>query len=300
MSEMQKVTFEKVSAAALEMLSTGVKPSVRRVLDVTGGKTEVVASFLRDFNDKRDHEISKMADELGSSAIAGLLATEIQNVVDRKTLSLTEIIDRQKVDIAELVELLDVSEKSALHRVEMADATRDKTTREAHEKIKSAERAKEEMRSELLKIKNDSEAQVASAERRADALVEAANEQKQKFELEVISLREQVNQLAIDHAKREMELSESKERKERLANAQIELANKNTNVVQLETEKKAFERDIGRLEKELQDVKGRELDFNKSQFQLVELQKQLSQSQNDLSQAQREINTLTQMLPLKK
>ena len=87
-----KVSFERVSSVALDMITNGVKVTIRGVLNITGGKTETVSGYIKDFNDKRDAEILKMADELGSGAIASLLANEIQIIVDRKTKSLSDIV----------------------------------------------------------------------------------------------------------------------------------------------------------------------------------------------------------------
>ncbi len=68
------VTFDQVEKVASEMMAKGIKPTVRGLMQVIGGKTETVTKYLRDFNDKRDAEVSRMADELGSSEIAKLLA----------------------------------------------------------------------------------------------------------------------------------------------------------------------------------------------------------------------------------
>ncbi len=123
MADSTGVNYEQVSSVVLDMLSSGVKPTVRGVIKITGGKTETVSGLLRDFHDKRDAEVSKMADELGSGSIASLLANEIQIVVDRKTKALTKIVDRQKEQIAEMIELLDEKKESdCKHRIELAEA----------------------------------------------------------------------------------------------------------------------------------------------------------------------------------
>lgn len=70
------------------MTSNGIKPSVRSVMQLTGGKTGIVSGFLRDFHDKKDAEISAMTDELLSTDIAKILAS----AVDRKTASLTTFL----------------------------------------------------------------------------------------------------------------------------------------------------------------------------------------------------------------
>nr|AKN38538.1 hypothetical protein [Vibrio tasmaniensis] len=112
MAEQSGVTFEQVSKAATAMLTQGTKPSVRNVMQVTGGKTETVSKLLRDFHDKRNAEVIKMADELGSSKIAELLADEMQSVVERKTASLQQMISDQKAQLDEAIELLEEKKKT--------------------------------------------------------------------------------------------------------------------------------------------------------------------------------------------
>lgn len=307
MSDTKGITFEQVSKVALEMIANGVKPTVRSVLNLTGGKTETVAGFLRDFHDKRDHEVSKMADELGSSAIASLLANEVQSVVDRKTKSIHEIVERQKEQLAEMIELLDQKESECNHKVELIEAKSAQAINEAQDKVKSfserikeAELAKEQAESALLKTQSESIAQVDAAEKKASALVEAANNQINKAESETATLRQQVKELSIDQAKREIEQAELVQLKEKVNQLQIELAEQKTSVVQLKTENQNFTKDTKRLERDLINAKETELNLSKAQGQLVELQKQLSQAQRDLSQAEREISSLSQALTSKK
>ena len=138
MADSTGVNYEQVSSVVLDMLSSGVKPTVRGVIKITGGKTETVSGLLRDFHDKRDAEVSKMADELGSGSIASLLANEIQIVVDRKTKALTKIVDRQKEQIAEMIELLDEKESDCKHRIELAEAQSKTAIDDAIEKTKVA------------------------------------------------------------------------------------------------------------------------------------------------------------------
>ena len=112
MKVQNSVTFEDVAKAASSMLTQGITPSVRGVIAVTGGKTETVSMYLRDFFDKRNAEVIRMADELGSTAIAKLLASEMQTVVDRKTAQLQGIIKEQKDQLNEVIELLNNKDKS--------------------------------------------------------------------------------------------------------------------------------------------------------------------------------------------
>ncbi|OES24458.1 hypothetical protein [Alteromonas macleodii] len=78
------VSFEDVENVANNMLTKGLTPSVNAIMDVTGGRRENVAGFLRDFWDKRDETTAKIADEIGSSEIGKLLAAEMHTIVLRR------------------------------------------------------------------------------------------------------------------------------------------------------------------------------------------------------------------------
>lgn len=319
------ITYNQVSSVALDMLASGVKPTVRGVLKVTGGKTETVSGFLRDFHDKRDAEISKMADELGSSAIASLLASEIQVVVDRSTKSLTEIVERQKEQIAEMIELLDEKEVECNHRVELAEAKSVQSINESNEKAKisnerieianttkiKAEQALTEIqvesKREIQTIRNEAEALVNATEQKtsalvdsakseAEALVNAANTQIDKAESETKTLRQQVKEFTVSQARYEIEQAQFKHAQITLNTLQIEIADNKTLIVQLQTEQNAFVKDTARLERDLITAKETAEKLSQAQARLVELQKQLSQSQHDLSQSQRERESLSQAL----
>jgi|GEM_PF-3476752 len=319
------VNYEQVSSVVLDMLSSGVKPTVRGVIKITGGKTETVSGLLRDFHDKRDAEVSKMADELGSGSIAALLANEIQLVVDRKTNALTDIVERQKQQIAEIIELLDEKESDCKHRVELAEAQSKQTSDDAIEKIKIAtersgksEASKVVAEQALIKVESDTQIQIEktntnaetevkaaeqkaitlidSAKSEANALVKAANKQVDKAESETITLRQQVKELSVDQAKHEIEQTQFVQAKNSINQLQIAVAESKTLVVQLQTEKIAFIKDAKRLESDLVETKGKADKLSQAQTHLVELQKQLSQAQTDLSQSNREIDTLSRAL----
>jgi hypothetical protein len=220
------VTFDQVEKVAGEMLAKGIKPTVRGLMQVIGGKTETVTKHLRDFNDKRDAEVSKMADELGSSEIAKLLASEVQLTVDRRTLAHKSIIDRMKADLAETIELLDEKENECQHRISLAEAKTyqavteaDKKITQAAEQVKNADEKRHAAESLIQKTIQETSSQVqaeqqkaqmlvASAQERADALINAANERASMAEAEAKALREQVKLLTIDEAKRELELEQ--------------------------------------------------------------------------------------------
>ena len=107
------ITYEQIEKIASEMLVQGVKPTVRGVIAVSGGKTAVVSKHLRDFFEKRDNIVASMADEIGSGTIAKLIASEMQIIVEKRTAELTQINKRQKEQIDEYVD----SWKKRLKRV---------------------------------------------------------------------------------------------------------------------------------------------------------------------------------------
>ena len=78
-----------------------------------------------------------MADELGSSAIASTLASQIQLVVDKQTQGQAEIIERLKGQLAEQIELAEEKEAECKRREDLAEANSLKAISEAEEKIKA-------------------------------------------------------------------------------------------------------------------------------------------------------------------
>lgn len=318
MTEKTGVSFDQVSSALLDMIANGVKPTVRKVMAVTGGKTETVSGLVRDFFDKRDADVSKMADELGSSAIAELLASEIHNVVERKNKTFAEIIERQKAQIAEMVELLDEKESECIHRIELAEAKSTQAINDANDKakaatnrIETAETARELAEQKLLKVETETKAEVEAAKNKAetlieaekkeaDALVKAATIQIDKAQSETDSLRAQVKDLTIDQAKHEIEQAQFEQTKDILNKQQAEIADQKTLIVQLQTEKNAFVKDTTRLESDLENAKVTSENLSQAKTQLVEMQKQLSQTQTDLSQSERERESLSQALAASK
>ncbi|OEE79393.1 DNA-binding protein [Vibrio genomosp. F6] len=311
MAEQSGVTFEQVSKAATAMLTQGTKPSVRGVMQVTGGKTETVSKLLRDFNDKRNAEVLKMADELGSSKIAQLLADEVQSVVERKTASLQQMISDQKAQLDEAIELLEEKEKDCQHRIEMAEAKATQAINEANDKatkaierVDVAELAAKEARAAIEQAKQDADKAVSDIENKcdllvtnskseADSLVNAANRRTDKAEQESAGLREQVTLLTVDQAKREIEKAQHEKTLEQHSTTLNELADKRTLIVQLQTQEESRQSEINRLTNELVDVKADSKLLAAAQGQLVELQRQISQLQSDLSLSERERESLS-------
>lgn len=311
MAEQSGVTFEQVSKAATAMLTQGTKPSVRGVMQVTGGKTETVSKLLRDFNDKRNAEVLKMADELGSSKIAQLLADEVQSVVERKTASLQQMISDQKAQLDEAIELLEEKEKDCQHRIEMAEAKATQTINEANDKATKAiervdvaelaakeasaaiEQAKQDADKAVSDIENKCDLLVTNSKSEADSLVNAANRRTDKAEQESAGLREQVTLLTVDQAKREIEKAQHEKTLEQHSITLNELADKRTLIVQLQTQEESRQSEINRLTNELVDVKADSKLLAAAQGQLVELQRQISQLQSDLALSERERESLS-------
>lgn len=311
MKVQNSVTFEDVAKAASSMLNQGITPSVRGVIAVTGGKTETVSMYLRDFFDKRNAEVIKMADELGSSAIAKLLASEVQNVVDRKTEQLQRIIKEQKDQLNEVIELLSDKEKDCEHRVELAQAKMTQAVNEVNEKItqakERAERAEE--KANQLEITTKTATQKAqeiieanqskcdllinNAKSEADALILAANKHTDKAELEAVSLREQVKALSVEQAKREIEQAQYHHMQETHNKMMSDLAFEKTNNAKLQAQHESKTADIERLNSELTETKTDSKQLTRLQGQLIEVQKQQAQTQHALTQSERERESLT-------
>lgn len=310
----QKITYEQIAKIALDMLTQGVKPTVRAVIRLSGGKTETVSSFLRDFYNKRDQEVSQMADELGNSKLAGLLASEIQVVVERKTATQKEIIARQKADISELVELLIEKENECQVRTQL---TEDKTTekideitnklKNTFENIATAEAEKENAEKKVISIQDKtnklislteqkSQAIVDTSKKETDSLIRVANHQLIKVESEAVALRDQVKLLTIETTKNEIEHLHYELSQKKLEKTLISISNQQILIAQLQTENSAINKNNIRLEDDLKESKTKADQFSQVQAQLIEKQNQIYQLSHDLTQSNRERNSLSQAL----
>ncbi len=308
---MRGVVFEEIEKIASEMLTQGVKPTVRGVIAVTGGKTEVVSKYLRDFFDKRDLEVSKMSDEIGNSSIAKLIAGEIQLIVDRHTATLAEINARQKEQINEYVELLEekvaeslkiesqaqlsveLANKDAIQKIEKATTETAKAVEIANKKTVEAVEAKRLAETQTAEIKLLSENRVKSEQEKASALIDVANNRAQQADQETKLLREQVKALSIDEAKRDLERAEFMNMKDQLNKLQLSYAEQKTEVVKLLAEKNAIIKDVNRLEIDNTEYKALDKEYIKSQTQLVEYQKQITDLNNKIILSERERESLT-------
>ena len=294
------ISFEQIEKVASDMLTQGVKPTVRSVISVTGGKTEVVSKYLRDFFDKRDLDVSKMADEIGSSAVAKLIAGEIQLRVAKRTTQLSEINIRQKEQINELVELLEekvvASQKiqtEALLSIEVTIKDAQLKIDKANAKAEAAIEAKGIAQTEATEIKLLSDNNIKSEQEKAKALIEVANAKAHNAELETKHLREQVKELFIDEAKRDMQQAEFKNMKEQLTQLQLAYAEQKTEVVKLSAEKSAIIKDIERLESDNKEYKIIDKEHTKLQTQLLEYQKTITQLTNKINLSERERDSLS-------
>ena len=311
MAEQSGVTFDQVSKAATSMLSKGITPTVRNVIAVTGGRTETVSELLRDYNDKRNAEVLKMANELGSSAIAKLLASEVQSVVDRKTEQLQTMFIELKEQRDELIELISEQEQLTAHQIEMAEAKAIQAINNANEKTVKAEEqaeqaeakaaefariaelAKQNATESISASETKSELLINNARSEAESLVNAANKRADKAEQEAVSLREQVKSLSIEQAKRDIEQAQYQQTLTAHQKAIAELADERTKNARLQIQFENQAADILRLTSENQELRADSKQFSLLQGQYIELQKQLTQSQHDLSQSERERESLS-------
>lgn len=300
------ITYEQVASAAQDILGSGVKLTVRAVIKVTGGKTETVSRFLRDFNDKRDADVASMADELGSSKIAELLANEMQNVVERKTADLKKIIERLRIDRDEVIELLEEKENDCVHRVELAEAralTAERQISEAEQQAKVAlsdlEAVKLDSASQIKQAQQEAENATKSAEQKSESLVSVANERLEKAETETASLREQIKSLSIDNAKFEMEREKFEQENKLNQELRLNLAESNTQNVKLESKNEAQAANIERLISDLNDYKKQASELPRVQTLLLELERKSSELQNKVSQLESEKDSLSRALAVK-
>jgi chromosome segregation ATPase len=308
------ITFEQVQKAASEMISLGVKPTVRGIRSVTGGRNETVAEYLDNFNKKRDAEVSKLAGVIGSSEVGKLIAGEIQTVIDRKTEDLNVVVTRQAAQIEELIGILKDNEAECSERVDFAKQESDKAIHEANikidkysEKVKVSEESmkaandllslnQSETKNDIATMEQTSKLMVESAKAEAESLVNAANKQTSKAEAETTLLREQVKLLSINQAKHELEQEQFKQANLQLDSMRNAYSDNKTENVRFETQNSSLAKDVERLGNDLTEAKEQANQLPKAQAQLLEMQKQISQLQNNLSQTERERESLSRAL----
>lgn len=297
------LTYSKVESVASKMLAQGITPSNRNVRELTGGRSEHVAKHLNNFNKKRNTELLSIADEIGSSAIGKLIASEIQSVVERRILTLKTINKEQEEQIEEFVEILAEKEEDCNTQISAAERESQQKVADMQAKLDSAndlanraERTSKQVEKESAKIQEDAKALVTASKSEAQALVAAANKQTEKAEAESTLLREQVKELSIDEAKRDIQMIEYSQTKDELNGLRIEIAEVKTTLIQSESTKEAFEKDVLRLEKELVEAKSDSKQLTQSQAELLQAQKQITTLQNYLAQSERERESLSRAL----
>lgn len=301
------LTYTKVESVASKMLAQGITPSNRNIRELTGGRSEHVAKHLNNFNKKRNAEILVLSDEIGSSVIGKLIANEIQNIVERRILALSDIKKEQEERIDELVGILAEKEEDCVERIIVIEEGSQKKISDmqvlhdkAIERANTAESAIKLAEQESSKKQAEAEALVTSSKSEAQALVDAANKQTEKAEAESYLLREQVKELAIDEAKHELQLVEYHQTKDEINSLRIEVAETKTTMIYSESSKTSLEKDCARLEKELAEAKKESKQLTQSQAELLEAQKQITALQNNLAQSERERESLSRALAVNK
>jgi chromosome segregation ATPase len=308
------VSLEDVQNQANKMIGRGENPTVNSVIDVIGGRRENVGKYLKAFWDKRDEEAAKIADEIGSSEIGRLLAVEMHNIVTRKTESMRSIINRQKDQLDEWQQLTEAHEAECQERIELAQIEADKQIRLSDEaaqkaivRADKADTARELSEKETLANQNAAEKEIAMEKQKATTLVEAAKAEANalvsaamvrldKSETQCQTLREQVNALNVDEARRQIEHQQYEKALEKLDKLQSDLAEYKTAGVKLTAEAESYKRDITRLTTDLTEAKVRLEKSADAQSLLIEAKNQISQLQHDLTQSEREKQSLSQAL----
>jgi len=290
------ISFQTVDKVASEMITKGVKPTVRSVIAVTGGKTEIVSKHLRDFFEKRDDEVTRMSEELGSGSIAKLIAKEMQLLIDKRTAHLLEINARQKEQIDEYVELLEEnvreSEKikdEALSNIENAKRENSQKIDKIREELSKLKEIADTKSLEASEIKLLSKNSIEAEQEKSIALLEVANKREEEVIQENNLLREQIRTLSINEAKREIEQKEFDTLKNQFHQLQLSNAQEQTKSVKLLAEKDAISQNIERLEKDNREYKVIEKEFMKAQIELLASQKQINELNSKISLLEKEV-----------
>lgn len=319
------VTFDKVEKVINDMLLNGIKPTQRAVRDVTGGRTEKVTELFNAVFKKRDLEIAKIADEIGSSDVGKLIAATLTDMVNKKNLSLQNQLEQKQSQLDELNELMqekedecqssiqliqiksddEVSQSAAerdkaIERADRAEVERAEVLEQAQTRVVDANRASEDAikQSEaLIKAEQQkAETLVESAKKEAAALVQASDKRLDTAERELAQLREQVKQYTVAEAKHLLEKEQFEQTKVALGKYQDQLSESKTDAVRLKTENINFEKDTKRLIDELKHSKKQFEKAGEAQVLLIEAQKTISQLQHDINSSEKQRESLSQAL----
>jgi chromosome segregation ATPase len=162
---------------------------------------------------------------------------------------------------------------------------------------------------EALQEKRDAEMLVKEAERKAQTLIEAANSEAEKLvaaannerdksQDEAKQLREQIKELTIDEAKRELEKAESERARDQLSETQSKIADLNTLLTQVQTQNESLTIEKDRNYSELQEAKVQANKAMQLQTQLLTKEGQLGEVNSKLSQAEKQVESLNRTITL--
>ena len=259
------VNYNDVEKVILDMLASGTDEqliTLNAVKRLSGGRSENVAKYYHEFFTKRNNEVNSIADELGSSEIGKLIASAVRTMIERESSALSSIVEKQKNHIAELIELLEEKQSQCDHEIELAEAKSNEAINEASKQISTykakldeALQHKAQADSELEAVKLDAEQQIKAAQTQADALVSASNKQLEKVEAEAQTLRNQVKELSIDEATRQLEKVALEQAQQNINDQQETIATNKTELASLRVKSTESDKTIARLESELIEVK---------------------------------------------
>lgn len=303
--ESTTITYERVAEVANNMVTNNDEPSVAKVIAVTGGKRQTVMEFLRAWKDKRNQDVQRLASDIGSSKVGQLIASEISIMLDKSNSALLETIERQKLEIEEYTQTIKELEKRNESEISLAKIKSDDAIKVSDEKVRTMSVKLDE----ALQEKRDAEMLVKEAERKAQTLIEAANSEAEKLvaaannerdksQDEAKQLREQIKELTIDEAKRELEKAESERARDQLSETQSKIADLNTLLTQVQTQNESLTIEKDRNYSELQEAKVQANKAMQLQTQLLTKEGQLGEVNSKLSQAEKQVESLNRTITL--
>ncbi|WP_052501569.1 DNA-binding protein [Thiomicrospira microaerophila] len=244
------LSYNQVEKTASEMLANGIRPTVRGVMSVIGGKTETVSKYLRDFFEKRDQEVASMANQIGSTEIAKLIASEIHTLVEKRTHEIAGVAQRQKQQINELVELLEAKQEEINQITSQSQSLIEQTQSEAQAKIDTLMN----QLNQAKQAEHDAAHKIQAAQDKATTLIEAADARAHKYETEALTYRDEIQKLNIEKARYQVEQKECMSVRTKYEKL-VELQNQtHSELIEARAEQRALNKDLARLEKENQNL----------------------------------------------
>lgn len=303
--EKATITYERVAEVANNMIVNNDEPSVAKVIAVTGGKRHTVMEFLRVWKERRNQDVQRLANDIGSSKIGQLIASEISIMLDKSNSASLKTIECQKLEIEEYVQTIKELEQRNESEIALARLKSDEVIKASDEKVKQMSTQLEEAK----QAKRDAEMAVKVAERKAETLIEAAgseadklvaaaNTELDKSQSEARQLREQIKVLTIDEAKRELEKVELDRIRNELASHQTKIAELNSLLTQVQTQNESLIIEKDRNYSELQEMKVQANRAIELQTLLLAKEGQLGEVNSKLSQAERQVESLTRTITL--